>query len=127
MRTRKRSAQERSDTTLRHSDIGDTMVHVAPGGSYSVQVSTEFDYGAHVTGPISLRQPAITTATLPVTLPFTLGSGSISSDVKLYTTGRGRAVAQRFYHFAADQPFFLGPIERQIAGAGEDQGARSGS
>lgn len=28
MRNRKRSAQKRSDTTLRHSDIGDTMVHV---------------------------------------------------------------------------------------------------
>ena len=103
--------------------LGDTMVHCAPGGSHSVQVTSIWNYGEKVTGPVQLRQPDTNAPVLPVILPFVLGQSSISSDVKLYTTGRGRTLAQRFYHNAANQPFFLGRIERQVAGAGEDTGA----
>lgn len=103
--------------------LGDTMVHVQPGGSHAIQVSTIWNYGEKVTGPLALRQPDTSAPVLPVVLPFVVGADEISSDVKLYTSGRGRAVAQQFYHNAADEPFFLGRIERQVAGAGEDTGA----
>lgn len=120
-----RTKDESYGSIMLEKRIGDTTVHVQPGGSHSVQVTTEFDYGNRATGPISMEQPDVDQSVLPLTLPFTLGKGDISSDVKLYTMGKGRTIAQRFQNNQADAPFFIGRIERQIAGVGEDTGAET--
>ena len=108
--------------------IGDTTVHMSPGGSYGVQMTTEFNYGSRISGPVQLRQPATSNPVFndgggTLLLPFTLGSGETSSDIKVYTSGKGRTISQRISHNVADEPFFVGAISRQIAGVGEDIGA----
>jgi len=118
-----RTKDEAYNAIMLEKRLGDTMIHLSPGGSHSVLVTNEWNYGANITGPLNMAQPDVDAPVLPVPLPFVLGSGTVSSDVKLYTTGRGRALAQRFYNNNADQPFFIGRIERQISGAGEDTGA----
>src|SRR3990172_1811107 len=104
--------------------VGDVMIHVQPGGDHTIEMSTEFNYGIRSVSQ-TLSQPAIFQPTLPVTLPFTIGMGEISSDVKVYATGRGRTVASKLRTNQADSPFFIGRIERQIEGAGEDAGAEN--
>ena len=85
-----RTKHESYESVSSEKRLGDTVISLAPGGSYSIQMQTEYDYGRRVSSPISLNQPNTGAVTLPLTLPFTLSPGEIQSDVKAYTTGRGR-------------------------------------
>lgn len=118
-----RTKDEAYGSILTTKRCGDTVVQLAPGGNHAVQWTREFNYGNKTNTALALRQPATNNSALPQTFPFELGSGQIISDVKGYTSGEGRTVADRFAHNAADQPFFIGRIDRQIAGGGEDPGA----
>jgi hypothetical protein len=110
--------------TLSEKRIGDTSVVIASdvGGSYGVTARTLFDFGRIQSGPVNLDAPASTGSVIgsgAIIGTATIGESFSIAARKLYTSGRGQLMQFQFQHGGTNEPFYIGRIDTQVAGAGE--------
>jgi hypothetical protein len=109
--------------TLTEKRVGDAMVTISPAGEYAVTMRTIFDLGARANvSTVQLKSSASGIVGTGTVGTSTVGTDFIPTEDKVYLTGRGRTVGIEFTHSGADQPFFVGAVDMQISGAGEDPG-----
>jgi len=118
-------------TTLTRKTLGDGVITLQPGGSYKPVMKYIFDYGSRRSAGRSLTMPTVSGGLWgPTAGAMTWGptgdgvwaAGTATRDEKFYGTGQFRTVAFNVSHATAGQPFRVGKIDYQVAGAGEARG-----
>lgn len=126
-----------ADATLGRPDlekrVGDTTITLATDiGGYNIQHRTYFDFGRRTSAAINPNVPSLTASTVDdgggtVIGTATVGSSFATVTRKLYTRGRGYSISHEFSASGASKSFFIGRIDTQVAGAGEDAGQTGGA
>lgn len=111
-------------STLVTKRIGDVMVSIRPGGSYTPQFQVIFDYGARVSSTKSINMQSLGGAKWDsATWGGSVWSeGSHTRDDKIYAAGHGRTIGFRIFHPGDNEPWRVSKLDHQIMPLGEDTG-----
>ena len=111
---------------LEEKRYGDTMVEVGSDtGGFSISATAKANFGSKSGRAISVDIPGGTgglVGTAVVGDGTVVGGNFTVAAKKLYTARRGHNLSLRFEHGGLNQAYYIGRIDQQVSGAGEDAG-----
>lgn len=127
-RTDFRTFDDDFDMPSKEKDIGDTFFQIQGNGDYEISHQLVLEDGQ--------RNGAVTTVQVPSAGALfgagLFGTGKFGSELRtnrqrVASVGSSNTVSQRFFHTGANEPFWVGLVDQQVAvsGPGEDEEANT--
>ena len=109
---------------LSEKRLGDTAVTIGTdvGGGHTITCRPIFDFGRKTSPPSRLATPTATGSVVgnaAIVGTATVGGNFSIVNRKLFTGGKFEVMGMEFSHGGLNEPFYIGRIDHQIAGAGE--------
>ncbi len=122
--SRFQTAHDAMGSTVSTKNLGDVMVTIAPGGTYTPIMKFHFDYGRRVSSNRFLTMPPTGGAQWSTAQwgQAAWAEGATTRNEKVYGSGSGRTIGFSVEHAAAGEPFFVSKIDYQVRISGEDTG-----